>query len=224
MRNPDAPAARSAKAVLFVNGCLAEPDRFRDWIGTDDYLVGVDGGAGHCLRMGRQPDVVIGDLDSLPAPVRQRLERAAVPFVRFPANKDKTDLDLALSYVADKGWRDAVLLGLWGGRLDQSVANLLLLVRYAETIRLTLVTERETAHVLPAGAALRLTDRAGATASVLPLTALAEGVSLTGMQYPLLNAQLRLGTSLGVSNVITEAEATVTLAQGCVLVVVSSPA
>ena len=67
-------------------------------------------------------------------------------------------------------------------------------------------------------------DLAGATASVLPLTALVEGVSLTGMQYPLMNAQLRLGTSLGVSNAITEPEATVTLAQGCVLVVVSSPA
>ena len=224
MRNPDAPAARAAKAVLFVNGCMAEPERFRDWIGADDYLVGVDGGAGHCLRMGLQPDVVIGDLDSLPESARRQLERAAVPFVRFPADKDKTDLELALSHVADQGWREAVLLGLWGGRLDQSVANLLLLVRYAETIRLTLATERETAYVLPAGAALRLTDRAGATASVLPLTAWVEGVSLTGMQYPLLNAQLRLGTSLGVSNAITEPEATVTLAQGCVLVVVSSHA
>ena len=174
--------------------------------------------------MGLQPDVVIGDLDSLPASVRRQLERAAVPFVRFPADKDKTDLELALSHVADQGWREAVLLGLWGGRLDQSVANLLLLIRYAETIRLTLVTERETAYVLPAGVTLRLTERAGATASVLPLTAWVEGVSLTGMQYPLMNAQLRLGTSLGVSNAITEPEATVTLAQGCVLVVVSSHA
>ena len=49
---------------------------------------------------------------------------------------------------------------------------------------------------------------------LLPATPKACGVSLTGLEYPLHDATLTFGTSLGMSNVFVETQATVTLSSG----------
>lgn len=210
-----------ARAVLFVNGRMTQYDRFADWVAGPGYRVGVNGGTQHCLRMGLMPDVVIGDLDSLPVPARQALQTAQVPLVEFPQAKDKTDLELALEHVMARDLHHIILLGMWGGRLDQSVANLLLLARYADMARMVLVTERETARVLCDGEDYRIQDCAGAVLSILPLTPQVEGVTLAGMEYPLANALLAFGTSLGLSNRVRAQEARVSLRRGRLLVVLS---
>ncbi len=212
---------RPARAVLFVNGLITDYARFGPWIDEDAYLVGVNGGTRHCLQMALQPDVVVGDLDSLSAATRRQLEADAVPCLTYPVAKDQTDLELAIHHVLEQGIHTMVLLGMWGGRLDQSLANLLLLARFARIARMTLVTEHEIARVLCAEQTYRLCRRAGATVSLCPLSAQVEGVTLTGMEYPLHNALLPFGSSLGISNVVASDQASVTIHQGQLLVVVS---
>ncbi len=210
-----------SRAVLFANGLVGDYDRLRPWVGSNDYLVGVNGGTRHCLKLGFTPDVIVGDLDSLGGESQVELKKRAVPIHRFPARKAHTDLDLAMLHVVEKEIREAVLLGIWGGRLDQSIANLLLLARYRQQLDITVVTEEETAQILLSGNSLSVLDREGATASVLPLSAQVEGVTLTGMEYPLENAQLQFGTTLGISNLIRQKRASVSIRRGLLLVTVS---
>ncbi len=215
------PADRPSRAVLFANGLICHPDRLQPWVRPGDYLVGVNGGTRHCLAMGHRPDVIIGDLDSLDPDLQTESREQAVPILQFPARKAHTDLDLAMGHVVETGIQAAVLLGLWGGRLDQSVANLLLLANYRDRLDITMVTEDETAQLLGSGQALTVTNRAGAIASILPLSAQVEGVTLVGMEYPLENALLPFGTTLGISNVIRRPQASVSIRRGLLLVIVA---
>ena len=45
---------------------------------------------------GYQPDVVVGDLDSIAAPVLADLQRRGVPIEAYPRDKDATDGQLAI--------------------------------------------------------------------------------------------------------------------------------
>lgn len=216
-----AAAQHRDQAVLFVNGRITDYSRFDRWVSGNDYLVGVDGGTHHCLQMALQPDLVVGDLDSLSPPVRRQLEAASVPFLTYPAAKDQTDLELALHHVLERGIRTIVLLGMWGGRLDQSLANLLLMARLARTAQMTLVTENEIARVLWDEQSCLISRRTGATVSLCPLSPQVEGVTLVGMEYPLQNALLPFGSSLGISNVVTAEQASVSIRRGQLLVIVS---
>ncbi len=210
-----------SRAVLFANGLVGDYGRLRPWVSSGNYLVGVNGGTRHCLEMGFTPDVIIGDLDSLGRESQVELGKQAVPIHRFPARKAHTDLDLAMLHVVEKGIREAVLVGIWGGRLDQSIANLLLLTRYREDLEITIVTEGETAQILMTGNSLSIVDSEGATTSILPLSAQVEGVTITGMEYPLENALLHFGTTLGISNLVKQKKATVSIRRGLLLVIVT---
>ena len=59
-----------ARAVIFANGILPDPQAARGLLREGDLWIAADGGSRHALAFGRAPDVVIGDLDSLPDPVR----------------------------------------------------------------------------------------------------------------------------------------------------------
>ncbi len=208
-------------AVLFVNGVITEYSSLESWVSPQAYLVGVNGGTRHCLQMARKPHVVVGDLDSLPRPICQKLEAESVEFLTYPGAKDQTDLELAIQHVLERGIRTMVFVGAWGGRLDQSIANLLLLARYAHTAQLTLVTENEMARILGDEEEYRILAQAGATLSICPLSPQVEGITLEGMKYPLHNALLSFGTTLGISNVVMADEASVSVRRGWLLVVVS---
>jgi thiamine pyrophosphokinase len=53
------------RVVLFVNGDLPAPERVRDQLTRDDFLIAVDGGLRHLESLGLTPDLIIGDLDSI---------------------------------------------------------------------------------------------------------------------------------------------------------------
>ncbi len=117
------------RAVIFVNGVVDDYARLAAWLRADDYLIGADGGTMHCLALGRRPDVVVGDLDSLSGGVVAELRAAGVEIEEHPVAKDKTDLDLAIDRAIRDGADAVLLVGALGGRLDQTLSNLLLLAR-----------------------------------------------------------------------------------------------
>ena len=212
---------KSKRAVLFANGVVYNYSRLRTWVTSEDYKIGVNGGTRHCLELGYKPNVVIGDLDSIGSTCLAEVNRLRIPILQFPSRKARTDLDLAMIHIREKGLREAIVLGMWGGRLDQSLANLFLLTNYMEHLKVTVVNENETAQFLGPGNTLTIEDREGATASILPLSAQVEGVTLTGMEYPLHNALLQFGTTLGISNVVQHKRATISIQGGLILATIS---
>lgn len=190
----------------------------RKWVPEADLVVAADGGAANARRLGLHPSVIIGDMDSIAPADRAELEAAGVQLVSYPANKDATDLELAVRYAVEEGAQTITLVGAMGGRPDQSLANVFLLtLPILNGVVVRLVGDGWEAFSV--WGLLELPGRAGEVVSLIPLTPEVSGVTTAGLFWALNNATLRFGSSLGISNEMTGATARVSVSQGLLLVV-----
>jgi thiamine pyrophosphokinase len=202
--------------VIFANGDPPDHATAQPWLERADLIVAADGGARHALAIGVTPHIVIGDLDSIDPDTRSELEQTGAQFVVYPAHKDCTDLELAIGCALDRGATDITLLGALGRRWDQSLANILMLT----LPQLDRITARIVAHNLSISVIREraaIAGRVGDTLSLLALQGDARGVTLDGCEYPLRDAVLPFGASLGISNVFVEPIVSIRVTTGCVL-------
>jgi thiamine pyrophosphokinase len=206
------------RVIIFANGDAPDRKTIERWIAPTDRIIAADGGTRNALSLEITPHVVIGDLDSLAEADREQLERAGVPFIVYPTHKDYTDLELAIRYALDQGTTEIVIFSALGGRWDQSLANLMLLT----LPELAQVTTR----IIDRGVSIEairdratITGRAGDTLSLIALKGDAHGVTIEGCEYPLSDATLPFGATLGISNVLTQDVVKITVKQGQILVV-----
>ncbi len=194
--------------------------------GPGDRVIAADRGAAHARAWGWPVHLLVGDLDSLPLADAAALAAAGVPIQRVPAEKDDTDLELALAYALAEDVQPIVICAVLGGRTDHLLANVLLLARPDLAGRdIVLADGPETIRLLaapgPDGAPahVALSGAAGDLLTLLPLGADAEGVSTAGLHYPLADETLDEGRARGVSNVFAETHARVTLRRGRLFVI-----
>ncbi len=207
------------RAVIAVNGTLHEYASILTWLRPDDYLVGADGGTLHLMAMGRPPQVIVGDLDSLPADILDELVAQGVRIERHRRDKDQTDLELAIERAIADGATEVLLIGALGGRLDQTLANLLILAQRAWTAPVRIIEGEQVAEVLRGPGMLTLHGEPGATVSLIPLSATVSGITYRGLRYPLENATLTLGSTRAVSNEFAASTATISIDDGMALII-----
>ncbi len=207
------------RAIIFANGELADPQSTRELLKPDTLVIAANGGTRHVLAAGATPDVVIGDLDSLSQDVRARIEATGTQIISFSPRKDETDLELALLHAAREGATEIIILAALGGRLDQTIANVLLLnLPELEGVDTRIVDGAQEAFLIQNETAI--TGQPGDTISLIPLGGDAEGVTAKGMEWPLCEDTLRFGPARGVSNVLTEEQAHVRVRHGSLLCIV----
>jgi thiamine pyrophosphokinase len=206
------------RAIIIANGQIHDGDLPRSLAAPTDLVICADGGADNALALGLQPQAVIGDLDSLDESLRSRLEKEHCQFITHPARKDETDLELALRYVIDQGVDEILILGALGGRVDQTLANVLLLaLPELRSIEARITNGRQEVFLIRDEALIE--GQVGDTLSLLPLTEEVTGIYTQGLEYPLQNDTLHLGPARGVSNVLTAPHARVRVGQGLLLAV-----
>ena len=208
------------RAIIFANGEFPDPQTARDLLRSDDLIIAADGGTRHALAAGVIPHVVIGDLDSLSPADLAQVEAACARVIRFSPRKDETDLELALLHAARAGVSEIVVLAALGGRLDQTIANVLLLsLPELDGLDVRIVEERQKVFLIHSAATI--TGRPGDTVSLIPLGGDAVGVTADGLEWPLCEETLRFGPARGVSNVLTAEQARVCVRRGMLLCVVT---
>lgn len=209
------------RALVFANGDLNDGPAVRaalDGAG-DALIIAADGGARLALACGLVPALVIGDLDSAPPELLEQLQRQGAQVQRVPAEKDETDLELALLEAARRGAQSITLIGAAGGRLDHMLANVYLLAMPALRGRdVRAVSGRQTLWLIGPGEHA-LHGAAGDTISLIPLTPEASGIVTEGLSYPLRGESLVMGAARGISNVMLAGAARVTLGTGLLVVV-----
>lgn len=209
-----------SRIIIFANGLLTQPEFLRRRLLPGDRIFCADGGAVHALTLGLTPEIIIGDLDSLPPDVVDTLAAKGVNIQRHPIRKDQTDLELAFQAALAQQPDEIVLVTALGGRLDQMLANILLLTRpeYA-SVKISLIDGPQWALVLRAGQTLTITGQPGDTLSLIPLTSVVSQVTLTGVEWPLHAATLTLGSTYSISNALADSQAHLTIEKGMLLVV-----
>jgi thiamine pyrophosphokinase len=186
-------------------------------------VLAADGGADRAAALGLVVDVVLGDLDSISDERLAGLEAAGARIVRHPTAKDATDLELALDEALALGAGSVLVVASAEGRLDHLLSSLLLLgsERYAG-LELDALVGEALVHVIRGRRVV--TGRVGELVSLFALGRRADGITTSGLSFPLADESLEPGSSRGVSNVFATPEAVVTVAAGALLAVRPRPA
>ena len=158
------------------------------------YVIAADSGIDHAHALGLVIDLAIGDFDSVTPAGLARAEAEGALVDRHPVAKDATDLELALDAALALAPERVHLLGGHGGRLDHQMANLLLLAApaYAAVV---VTAQMGRAHVAVVRRAAHLRGEVGALITLLAVHGPARGVTTTGLRYPLVDDELRPGSS-----------------------------
>jgi thiamine pyrophosphokinase len=205
--------------VIVANGELTAGEWVVPYLRQATTLIAADGGLDHLLTLGRTPDVVIGDLDSATKEALAAARQAEVEVLVHPAEKDETDLELALRYAAAFDDQEIIVLGSLGGRLDQSLANVFLLIApFLHGRRVKIVEPNQEAWIMSAGEN-HISGSVGDRVSLLPLGGDARIKQTTGLAWPLVDEPLLQGMSRGISNRLIAETATVEIAKGTLLCV-----
>ena len=185
-------------------------------------VIAADSGAATALQYGCIPHIVVGDFDSLDASLLEDLSKQGSEIRRAAVEKDETDTELAVQVAIDEGATRITLAGALGGaRFDHAMANILLLAGF-EDIPITLVDGPSTCWIVRGPDSSAIDGQVGDLVSLLPLTGDARGIRTRGLYYTLNGETLSFGKPRGVSNVLTEEHAEVSLESGKLLVIYTS--
>lgn len=207
------------RVAIFLNGAPDAPDLLRRVAGRADLVVAADGGARYALDAGVMPQLVVGDMDSLGEELTRELAACGALLERHPARKDKMDGHLAIIAAGKRGATDVDLLCATGGRLGAlfAVPHILLAAERMD-LHATVVASWGEAFVVEAGDRLVSGDPQDSV-SVFPLTGVATGVTLEGFAYPLRDARLEIGDTLGFHNELSGEVGRVSVGEGALLVI-----
>lgn len=206
------------RALIFTGGNLGE------WafahINSTDYLIGADRGAEFLIRNGYVPHLALGDFDSVNPDQMQQIADTAIELLTCDAvNKDWTDTELAFKEAIARGYREILIIGVLGTRFDHVLGNVHLLKQASEHgCNLTLVDVNNRINLCVDRYQLEAITEFPYT-SLLPLTTEVTGVTLAGFRYPLHDATLKMGYSIGISNILDAPMGLITVTSGMLLVI-----
>jgi thiamine pyrophosphokinase len=202
-------------AIIFCGGGAA---RLEVEVPPGAFVVAADSGLAEAIRLGVRVDLLVGDMDSVAPGDLEAYERAGGAVQRHPEDKDETDLDLAITAAIVAGAGRLTVVGGDGGRLDHLLGNALLLAapRLA-AVEIDGVFGDARLHVVRRRR--DLTGTPGELVSLFALAGPARGVGTEGLRWPLEQATLEPGSTLGISNRFLADRAVVTVDDGVVLMV-----
>ncbi|MBA2942759.1 thiamine diphosphokinase [Paenibacillus sp. CGMCC 1.16610] len=210
----------NGKRIIIVTG-----GTLGDWalgvIQENDVLVGSDRGALYLIQHGYKPHISLGDFDSVTAEELSLIRSSSVSFIECdPIHKDLTDTEMAFNWALAEQPEQIILLGALGTRFDHSLANVHLLRKGTELgIACSIIDANN--QIIVMNQTTRIERGRYSHISLLPLSLEVTGITLHGFAYPLHQATLQIGQSLGISNILNEPEGLIELQTGLLLVIQS---
>ena len=206
------------RIIIFSNGELPDPDKARALLRRDDFILCADGGTRHALALDLQPGLVIGDMDSAEKNDLQQLQEAGVEIELFPADKNETDLELAITRAIELNPKQIMIVAALGGRIDQTISNISLLTnpRLANfDVRLDDGVE----EIFFCRDQVQVHGGRGDIVSLIPWGSSVHGIQTHGLRWQLNDETLYPDETRGVSNEMLSESASVKIRSGLLLIV-----
>lgn len=166
------------EVVILANGRFPESDRALQYLHSADQIICCDGAARILLDYGKDPSLIIGDLDSIGTELRSRFSDRLVEVTEQETN----DLTKAIEWAIDNGIKRSVILGADGNRIDHTIANAALIAEHCSKIELMMVTND--GFLLPVTRSATFPAQSGQQVSIFSLSH-ATSYSSKGLKYPL---------------------------------------
>ena len=223
---PDRKSDKTAEDRTFMDRCIVIGAGELTLPGIEvkdgDFVIAADAGFSHCERLGIEPDLIVGDFDSLKEGDGEALEeirrREPERILTLPSEKDDTDMLAAIRVGLEKGCREFFLYGGLGGRLGHTIANIQCLNYLKERGASGYLTDASGLIQVAKNETIRFEKRETGWLSLFSLGEKAEGVTLRGLKYELTDAVVTNSFPIGVSNEFIGKEAAVTVRNGTLLI------
>lgn len=185
-----------------------------------DFVICADGGIKHTYDLDINVDLVVGDLDSVDERFDAFVNEHKISIEKYPTEKDATDIELAIDYAVKNSYKMITLMGVSGGRIDHTLANIFLLKSIVNSdIKARIVDEKNIVYYTED--ILKLTKRPGFYVSLIPLSKEGIVVTLDGFYYTLKRNHIPFGSTHGISNYVVDNEGVIIIHKGCALVIES---
>lgn len=205
----------SRRILIFANGELPNLEAARGLLRADDFILCADGGTRHALALGLIPHIIIGDLDSMPEDFQPAPETQVI---KFSADKNETDLELAIRHALSLHPTQILIVAALGGRFDQTLGNLSLLTDpKLSTFDIRLADGVEEIFLCRDHATVK--GRSGDIVSLIPWAGEITGVVTQNLKWPLNDETLYSYKTRGISNEMVGAEASIAIRSGLLLIV-----
>jgi thiamine pyrophosphokinase len=205
------------RVIIFANGDLPDLEKARALLREDDFIIAADGGTRHVLALGKNPNIIIGDLDSATFDLRPLTDKGT-QIIQHPRDKNETDLELAIHHALTLNPGQIIILAALGGRLDQTLGNISLLSgTRLSTFDFRLDDGFE--EVFFCRDQVQVNGASGDIVSLVPWQGDVTGVVTTNLKWPLQNETLYPQKTRGISNEMLNDTATIQISSGLLLIV-----
>ncbi|MBQ7322843.1 MAG: thiamine diphosphokinase [Clostridia bacterium] len=204
------------RAFIYTGGEVF-PENITEHPKGDDICIAADSGFHNAKKCGDRVDILVGDLDSIGS---YKLDKKT-ELLQVPAEKDVTDTQLAVETAIERGARELVIIGGFGGRADHMLSNLAILEDLsARGIYAVMLDGQNRARFLRSTSTL--IPRSGYQyVSILAVDPVVKGVSVEGCKYPLKKARLTRNFQYAVSNEVVGNCALISVRKGAIYVIES---
>lgn len=207
------------KALLISGGRKVSKELIEKY--PDRFVIVADGGARLLMKYKLPADLLLGDLDSIGNEALDYIKENKIEVKKFPAKKDFTDTELALSYLVEEAYEDIVILGALGTRLDHELANLLNIKKlYKKGIRAKIEDDYNEVIYVEEGSY----DFVKTNKKYFSLINAGDRINFTtkGLYYEVKDLEINSeNPSRGVSNEMVEDKATIIINSGSAFIIQS---
>ncbi|MBM7659406.1 thiamine pyrophosphokinase [Bacillus mesophilus] len=208
---------------IVAGGPLPLIPNLTQYVSDSCIWVGVDRGLFYILKQGIKASAGIGDFDSVSEEELQWMQEQCENFSIAPAEKDQTDLELALDWALEQKPKKIRIFGATGGRLDHALGSIQLLTKgFSQSVQMEMIDKQNIVSLLKPGTYQIQRNLSYTYISFLPLSREVKGLTLSrDFKYPLVNGDILWGTSLCVSNQLIAETGTFSFNHGIVIMVKS---
>jgi len=203
------------KCIILANGKPPRKSviRFFQKNGFDT-IICADGGADSALRLSLTPDFIIGDLDSISKEAIKKFKKTS-KILEYKRQND-TDVEKCLKFAINNKYDEALLIGVTGNRLDHTICNLGIVLKFFSEIELSLLAENS--YLKPYTGDVRLNTQKG---EIISLYGFDKKTKITsrGLKYPLKNISLPFGEKESTSNVSTSKSIQLKIRNGIIFII-----
>ncbi|HLB58611.1 MAG TPA: thiamine diphosphokinase [Bdellovibrionota bacterium] len=195
------------RILVALDAPIQDYTSIRKQLPRPDFVIAADGAVRHLSPLGLKPDQILGDFDTL---TKIPDEYKEVEIIRYSMEKDATNGALAIDHAIKRSPSSIDFVGITGGLLDHTIANIKLLINLPPEINITVYNERETVYRITESLSVETNPE-----TVVSLVAVQGDPSVTtsGLKYPIEGERLRSPTH-GISNQAISKTVSISVAKG----------
>ena len=191
----------------------------------DDLVIAVDGGLNYCPVLELEPDLILGDFDSVGEEQKEALLelQRQIPdrVISLKPEKDDTDMLAALKLGLEYGYTNFNIYAATGSRLEHTIANIQCLLYLKNHDAVGYIMDGNGMIFVMQNEEVRFKDTLEGYLSIFALGKSAKGVTIKGMKYELNQDTLTNDFPIGISNEFIGKEALVRVEDGELVGIIS---